>query len=251
MPGWGSIAASRSACARRSATSTPTRTPRRTSTRASASATSTLQRTGRDRRQVKSAASTSTIVLNNNGQTSGQITAQAAFANAVSAAQHPVRRPLSVLRTSHRHAARGTGQRHARRHGDAGRAEADDRRAEAGRSGPDGLGRLAVTAPPLTTTVTSVAEDGSLPFGLKLIAVTSSLTGATITQPSGVPPAVTVDLGAVNPNDGEKVKFTFQTARRHDRSDRTDRVDDDAAAVRSLPDRLRLRSRRRPTCNRR
>ena len=34
--------------------------------------------------QVKSAASTSTIVLNNNGQTSGQITAQAAFANAVS-----------------------------------------------------------------------------------------------------------------------------------------------------------------------
>src|SRR6187401_2319452 len=32
---------------------------------------------------VKSAASTSTIVLNNNGQTSGQITAQAAFANAV------------------------------------------------------------------------------------------------------------------------------------------------------------------------
>ena len=33
---------------------------------------------------VKSAASASTIVLNNNGQTSGQITAQAAFANAVS-----------------------------------------------------------------------------------------------------------------------------------------------------------------------
>ena len=33
---------------------------------------------------VKSAAASSTIVLNNNGQTSGQITAQAAFANAVS-----------------------------------------------------------------------------------------------------------------------------------------------------------------------
>src|SRR6185369_4761841 len=33
---------------------------------------------------VKSAAATSTIVLNNNGQTSGQITAQAAFSNAVS-----------------------------------------------------------------------------------------------------------------------------------------------------------------------
>ena len=34
--------------------------------------------------QVKSASTSSTIVLNNNGQTSGQITAQAAFANAVS-----------------------------------------------------------------------------------------------------------------------------------------------------------------------
>ena len=34
--------------------------------------------------QVKKAATTSTIVLNNNGQTTGQITAQAMFANAVS-----------------------------------------------------------------------------------------------------------------------------------------------------------------------
>ena len=34
--------------------------------------------------QVKSASTSSTIVLNNNGQTSGQITAQAAFANAIS-----------------------------------------------------------------------------------------------------------------------------------------------------------------------
>src|SRR6187549_4218732 len=33
---------------------------------------------------VKSASTSSTIVLNNNGQTSGQITAQAAFANAIS-----------------------------------------------------------------------------------------------------------------------------------------------------------------------
>ncbi len=29
------------------------------------------------------------------------------------------------------------------------------------------MGRLAVTSPPVTTTVTSLAEDGS-PFGLKL-----------------------------------------------------------------------------------
>ena len=71
------------------------------------------------------------------------------------------------------------------------------------------MGRLAVSSPPLTTTVTSVAEDGSA-FGLKLASVSSSLTGATIAQPAGTPPAVTVDLGAVNPNDGEKVKFNFK-----------------------------------------
>ena len=44
---------------------------------------------------------------------------------------------------------------------------------------------------------------------MKLGAVTSSLTGATVTQPTGAPPAVTVDLGAVNPNDGDKITFNF------------------------------------------
>jgi hypothetical protein len=70
------------------------------------------------------------------------------------------------------------------------------------------MGRLTVSSPPLTTTVTSVAEDGSS-FGLKLASITSSLTGATVTQPTGVPPAATVNLGAVNPNDGDKVTFNF------------------------------------------
>jgi hypothetical protein len=74
--------------------------------------------------------------------------------------------------------------------------------------GPAPMGRLAVTSPPLTTTVTRLAEDGSA-FGLKLNSVSSTLSGATLTQPGGVPPAATVDLGAVNPNNGEKVKFNF------------------------------------------
>jgi hypothetical protein len=56
--------------------------------------------------------------------------------------------------------------------------------------------------------VTRIAEDGSA-FGLKLGSVTSSLTGATVTQPSGVPPSSTVDLGATNPNDGDKITFNF------------------------------------------
>ena len=74
--------------------------------------------------------------------------------------------------------------------------------------GVGNMAHLTVSSPPLTTTVTSLAEDGSS-FGLKLGAVTSSLTGATVTQPTGAPPAVTVDLGAVNPNDGDKISFNF------------------------------------------
>ncbi len=44
---------------------------------------------------------------------------------------------------------------------------------------------------------------------MKLGSISSSLTGATVTQPAGAPPAVTVDLGAVNPNDGDKITFNF------------------------------------------
>ena len=74
--------------------------------------------------------------------------------------------------------------------------------------GASGMGRLAVTQP--TTTSVSVAEDvAGSPFGLKLGAISSSLTGATVNGPTGSPPAISVDLGATNPNDGDKVTFTF------------------------------------------
>ena len=159
---------------------------------------------------VKSASTSSTIVLNNNGQTSGQITAQAAFANAIAmlntqsgdrylfsgrATDRPATVPASDMLY-------GVGTQ-------AGLTQmiSERRQADQGPGAPP-MGRLAVTAPPLTTTVTSVAEDGSA-FGLKLSSVSTTLTGATITQPTGAPPAATVDLGGVNPNNGEKVKFNF------------------------------------------
>jgi flagellin-like hook-associated protein FlgL len=73
--------------------------------------------------------------------------------------------------------------------------------------GAAGLGRLAITAP--TVTSVEIAEEASpLPFGMKLNAITSSLTGATVAGPAGTPPAITVDFAA-NPNPGDKVKFTF------------------------------------------
>ena len=158
--------------------------------------------------QVKSASTSSTIVLNNNGQTSGQITAQAAFANAISLlnTQSGDRFLFSGRTTDTAPTApadvilNGIGAQ-------AGLTQLIGERKLADQ-GTGGMGRLAVTSPLATTTVTSVAEDGSA-FGLKLASVSSSLTGATITQPAGVPPAATVDLGGVNPNNGDKVKFNF------------------------------------------
>jgi len=74
--------------------------------------------------------------------------------------------------------------------------------------GTSGLGRVVLTAP--TATSVQIAEDASpSEFGLKLNAITSTLAGATITQPTGTPPAMSVDLGAANPAAGESVKFTF------------------------------------------
>jgi flagellar hook-associated protein 3 FlgL len=157
---------------------------------------------------VKKAASTSTIVLNNNGQTSGQITAQAAFSNAVSLLNSQTGdRYLFSGRTTDTAATvsadvmlDGLGPQ-------AGLKQLINERRQADQ-GVGNMGHLTVSSPPLTTTVTSLAEDGSS-FGLKLSSISSSLTGATVTQPAGAPPAVTVDLGAVNPNDGENVTFNF------------------------------------------
>ncbi len=75
--------------------------------------------------------------------------------------------------------------------------------------GADGLCRLVIPAP--AGTAVSVTEDAAnSPFGLKLAAVQSSLTGAPpATGPAGSPPAISVDLGATNPNDGDTVTFTF------------------------------------------
>jgi len=74
--------------------------------------------------------------------------------------------------------------------------------------GADGLGRLVI--PPASGTVVGVNEDvAGSPFGLKLAGVSSTLTGATVTGPSGSPASISVDLGASNPNDGDSITYTF------------------------------------------
>lgn len=74
--------------------------------------------------------------------------------------------------------------------------------------GSSGLGRLVIPAAAGATL--SVSEDAvGSPFGLKLAAVTSSLTGAVVTGPAGAPAAISVDLGATNPNAGDSIKISF------------------------------------------
>lgn len=77
--------------------------------------------------------------------------------------------------------------------------------------GTTGLGRLVITPPSTSApTTVSVAEDAAgSPFGLKLSTVSSTLTGATVTGPTGSPASVSVALGAANPNSGDQISFTF------------------------------------------
>lgn len=74
--------------------------------------------------------------------------------------------------------------------------------------GANGMGRLVQTQP--TPSSAKVSEDvAGSPFGLKIAAVSSTLTGATVTGPSGSPVSFSVDLNGVNPNNGDKLSVQF------------------------------------------
>jgi flagellar hook-associated protein 3 FlgL len=82
--------------------------------------------------------------------------------------------------------------------------------------GTTGLGRLVIspvttTTPPATPASSfSVSEDvAGSPFGLKLNSVSSTLTGATVSGPSGSPNGISISLGATNPNPGDQISITF------------------------------------------
>jgi flagellar hook-associated protein 3 FlgL len=82
--------------------------------------------------------------------------------------------------------------------------------------GTTGLGRLVITGPSTATPNTvSVAEDvAGSPFGLKLSSISSSLTGSSVSAPSGSPSSESVTLGtnspATNPNPGDTINFNFK-----------------------------------------
>ncbi|WP_027577105.1 flagellar protein [Bradyrhizobium sp. WSM1743] len=74
--------------------------------------------------------------------------------------------------------------------------------------GANGMARLVQTQP--TPSSMQVSEDvAGSPFGLKIKAVSSTLTGATVTGPSGSPVSFSVDLNGVNPNNGDKLSVQF------------------------------------------
>src|SRR5271169_882216 len=160
--------------------------------------------------QVQSDAATTPQNLNSTGQTIGQQNAQTELSSLVgilntqagdrflfsgSAINTPSVASADVILN-------GNGTQAGLKQVIAERAQAD---------GTSGLGRLVITAPTVAApTTVSVAEDvAGSPFGLKLNSVSSSLTGATVTGPAGTPAAVSISLGATNPNPGDQVSLTF------------------------------------------
>ncbi|WP_315779628.1 MULTISPECIES: flagellar protein [unclassified Bradyrhizobium] len=75
--------------------------------------------------------------------------------------------------------------------------------------GLNGLGRLNLSAS-ATMPITLAEDVAGSPFGFKLSSVTSSLTNATVTGPSGSPAGISVDLTAGNPNAGDQISFVFK-----------------------------------------
>ncbi|WP_439409452.1 flagellar hook associated protein [Bradyrhizobium sp. DASA03076] len=74
--------------------------------------------------------------------------------------------------------------------------------------GANGMGRLVQST--LPSGAIQVQEDSpTSPFGLKIAAVSSTLTGATVTGPSGSPVSFSVNLNGVNPKNGDKLSVQF------------------------------------------
>ena len=70
--------------------------------------------------------------------------------------------------------------------------------------GTGNMGRLTVGGSGSNVTL---SQDGS-PFGFQIASVNSTLTGATVSQPTGSPPTASVSLGS-NPNAGDKIQFNL------------------------------------------
>jgi flagellar hook-associated protein 3 FlgL len=72
-----------------------------------------------------------------------------------------------------------------------------------------GLGRLVIPATGGATTVSINEDVAGSPFGFKLASVSSSLTGANVTGPSGSPATISIDLSTAMVNPGDSIQFNL------------------------------------------
>jgi flagellar hook-associated protein 3 FlgL len=156
--------------------------------------------------QVESAASSLTQTVNSNGQTTGQTTAVSQLSSMLAVLNTQAGNGYIFSGAATNTPAVASADQILDGNGaQAGLTQLINERQQAD-LGTTGLGRLTVSSP--TSTSVSLAQDSS-PFGIKLSAVTSTLTGATVTGPTGSPAAISVDLGATNPNPGDQLNITL------------------------------------------
>ena len=177
-----------------------------------------LQRLSDITSEVKGAAVSAGSTLDNTGQTAGQKTASLDFFDSVDmlnaqsgnrylfggrATDTPPVAPADQIMNGNGAAIAGLKQVIAER--------------QAADVGASGMGRVLITQP--TATSVQIGEDlaGST-YGLKLSAISTTIAGANVVQPTPTPPAASppsplaesIDLSSATPQVGDTVKFTFK-----------------------------------------
>src|ERR1700728_1974748 len=156
---------------------------------------------------VETAANSASQTLNSNGQTAGQVTAISQLSSMLSILNTQAGNGYIFSGAATNTPSVATADAILNGNGaQAGLTQVINERQQADLGTSPDLGRLTLSSP--TTTSVSLAQDSS-PFGMKLGAVSSTLTGATVTGPTGTPPAISVDLGTTNPNPGDALNVTL------------------------------------------
>src|SRR6202161_4230266 len=170
-------------------------------------ANTALQSLATSRQNGEAAANSGSQTLNSTGQTAGQVTATSLLSSMLSVLNTQAGNGYIFSGAATNTPSVANADAILNGSGDqAGLTQAISEREQADLGTPPDLGRLTVSSP--TTTSVSLAQDSS-PFGTKLSAVSSTLTGATVTGPTGSPPAISVSLGATNPNPGDQLNITL------------------------------------------
>jgi hypothetical protein len=177
-----------------------------------------LQRLSDITSEVKGAAVSAGSTIDNTGQTAGQKTASLDFFDSVDmlnaqsgnrylfsgrATDTPPVAPADQIMNGNGAAIAGLKQVIAER--------------QAADVGGSGMGRVIISQP--TATAVQIGEDlAGSPYGLKLSALSTTIAGANVVQPTPTPPAATppsplaesIDLATATPQVGDTVKFTFK-----------------------------------------